>query len=115
MSEYNNDSILDITKCVCEIAPDCDSFDTVLLTYINSVILNLAQIGIIQSSNYTVTSSDDTWSDLGISDDTLGAVKVYLPSKVRMSFDPPTSTNMYNALNSLIQELEWRLNVQVDY
>lgn len=114
MSEYNKDSILDITKCICEVAPDCDSFDTVLITYINSVILNLSQLGVIPSSNYTVTSNADTWADLGVDDEVLGAVKSYIPNKVRMAFDPPTSTNVYSALDSLIKELEWRLNIQVD-
>ena len=114
MSEYNNDSILDVTKCVCEITPDCTDFDAVLLTYINANLLNLYQIGVIQSSDYQVTSSEDTWSSLNIDQSVLGAVKSYLPSKVRMAFDPPTSTNVYNALTDLISELEWRLNIQVD-
>ena len=77
MSEYNKDSILDITKCECNVAPDDDSFDTVLITYINSVIFNLSQIGVIPSSTYTVTSASDTWTDLGVSDEVLGAVKTY--------------------------------------
>lgn len=114
MSEYNQESILDITKCICEIAPECDDFDTLLITYINSVLLNLSQLGVIPSSSYIVTSSSDSWSDLNVSEDVLGAVKAYLPNKVKMAFDPPTSTNMYNALTSLIKELEWRLNIQVD-
>ena len=103
MSEYNKDSILDITKCECNVAPDDDSFDTVLITYINSVIFNLSQIGVIPSSTYTVTSKTDTWTDLGVSNEVLGAVKTYLPKKVHMAFDAPSSTNMYNALDSLIK------------
>lgn len=114
MSKYNLDSILETTKSICEIAPDCDSFDSILITYINSTLLNLSQLGVIQSSGYTVSSKDDEWSSLQINDEVLGAVKAYLPLKVKSSFDPPTSTNLYTAMDSTIKELEWRLNIQVD-
>lgn len=42
------------------------------------------------------------------------AVKSYMACKVRMLFDPPTSSATMQALQNMCNELEWRLNVLCD-
>ena len=42
------------------------------------------------------------------------AVKSYIACKVRMLFDPPTSSTTMQALQNMCSELEWRLNVLCD-
>ena len=34
--------------------------------------------------------------------------------KVKLMFDPPTSSAIMESMNRMIGELEWRLNVAVD-
>ena len=34
--------------------------------------------------------------------------------KVRMLFDPPTTTVVADSMNRMISELEWRLNVEAE-
>ena len=34
--------------------------------------------------------------------------------KVKLLFDPPTSSAVTEAINKMISELEWRLNAAVD-
>ena len=40
-------------------------------------------------------------------------IKDYIAKKVRLKFDPPTGSAM-DALKQVIDELEWRINVEVD-
>ena len=42
------------------------------------------------------------------------AIKSYVPLKVKIMFDPPTSSSAYNALTYIISEHEWRLNALCD-
>lgn len=55
------------------------------------------------------------WSDFIGSKTSIEAVKTYMYMKVRMMFDPPTSSGVGEAMNRNIEELEWRLNNGSDY
>ena len=45
---------------------------------------------------------------------TIESVKSYMYLKVGLLFDPPTSSNVLEARNRLVSELEWRLNAIAD-
>ena len=42
-------------------------------------------------------------------------VKTYMYQKVRLIFDPPTSSAAVTAMEKSISEFEWRINAEVDY
>jgi len=114
MADNSLTSILISTKKLLGIAEDYNQFDTDILLHINSTLLVLYQLGVLESP-YTVTGKSDTWSDLLEDDEEkLEAVKSYIYLKVRMMFDPPAGGSTADAFERSIQEFEWRLNVAVD-
>ena len=105
------DSILDLTKKMIGFDSEYTAFDLDILTHINSTFFTLQQIGIGPSSGFVITDKDATWSQYVVGDD-LSAVKSYMFLKVKMLFDPPTTSFANEAIKNQITELEWRLNVQ---
>lgn len=89
------------------------SFDTDLIIYINMVIDVLYQLG-IGPKGFSISGNTSKWGDLLGSNTQLEAVKTYMYLKIKKVFDPPQSATTMEALNSSINELEWRLNVTVD-
>ena len=108
------ESILDSIKKILGIDSRYDAFDEDLVMHINSVFMILRQMGIGPKEGFSINDSSTTWAEY-ISDlSLLQMVRTYVGLKVRMVFDPPTSSALAEAINKNISELEWRLSVQVD-
>lgn len=105
------DSILDTTKKMLGFDAEYTAFDLDILTHINSTFFTLQQIGIGPAKGFVITDRDATWGSYLAGDD-ISAVKSYMFLKVRMMFDPPTTSFANEAIKNQITELEWRLNVQ---
>ena len=71
----------------------------------------LTQLGVGPSEGFFIKDKYALWSDFIPDVKTLEAVKSYIYLKVRMLFDPPTSSSLMNAMEQNMKELEWRLNV----
>lgn len=109
------ESILTSIKKVLGIYEEDTSFDIDIIMHINTVLMILRQMGIGPSNGFSITGSYDTWGDYLSDSSLIEPVKTYIALKVRLIFDPPASSTMVEAINRTITELEWRLNVQVDY
>ena len=109
------DSILISTKKLSGISEECSHFDDQIVAYINSVFLVLKQIGVGPKEGFVITDESAIWADF-IPDNLIlrESVKVYMSSKVRLQFDPPTSSSHLEALTRTINEFEWRLNTESD-
>ena len=108
------DSILNTVKIALGVEADYNGFDTNILLDINSALSNLNQLGIGPPEGFVIKGESETWQDLlGISSQ-LEMVKSFVFQKVRLSFDPPTNSYLVEAVQKNIQELEWRIMVQVD-
>lgn len=107
------DSILDSVKSYVGLTVEDASFDTDLIMAINAVLSLLPQIGVGGSDPLVVEDSSATWSDL-LGDDPVGGVREYVNMRVRMLFDPPTSTYVSQALKEQIEEFEWRIIAESD-
>ena len=107
-------SILKSTKKLIGIDPADTSFDDDLIIDINSVFVILYQMGIGPTSCFSITDETTTWADFVGELDVLEAVKSYIPLKVKMMFDPPTSSTVCDAIGRVISELESRLNYFCD-
>lgn len=108
------DSILLSVKKMLGIDADYNHFDQDLIMHINSVLMILAQLGIGPAEGCYLDDCSmftTTWSDFLGDFPELQAVKSYVYLKVRMLFDPPSSSAVIESYNNLIKELEWRLNV----
>lgn len=109
------ESILTSIKKLLGITEEYTHFDNDLIMHINSVLMILSQLGVGPSEGYSISSSTETWTDfLGDDLKKLQSVKSYVALKVRLMFDPPTSSSVMEAINNQIREFEWRLNVAVD-
>ena len=106
------DSILTSIKKLLGITEEYTHFDADLIMHINSVLMALRQMGIGPSNGFSITGPYETWEDfLGNELSMLESVKSYTYYKVRLMFDPPTSSALMEAINRQIGELEWRLNI----
>lgn len=106
------DSILNSVKIANGITEDNTDFDEILIMYTNAVLSTiLPQLGVGPEKGYTIEDSDDEWPDYIQDFTNLEAVKTYVPLKVRMIFDPPTSSAIAEAIKNTIAELEFRLNI----
>ena len=110
------ESILTSIKKLLGIDESYDHFDVDLIIHINSVLMILNQLGVGPTEGFAIKDSSATWGDF-LPDSTkvkLEAAKTYVFLKVKLMFDPPTSSSVMEAYNRQISELEWRLNVAVD-
>lgn len=108
------DSILTSIKKMLGIAEDYTQFDADLIMHINSVFLNLTQLGVGPESGFTIEDEYTEWTDFISNSAQLQAVKSYMYLKVKLLFDPPLSTAVIESTNRMIAELEWRLNVAAE-
>lgn len=104
-------SILLSIKKLLGIDANCEHFDQDVLIHINSALSNLTQLGVGPPDGFIVTSNSETWSDLLMDSKKQEFVKSYIYLKVRLIFDPPSSSSVIDAINRQIQELEWRIEV----
>lgn len=108
------ESILTSIKKLLGIAEEYDHFDPDIIMHINSVFMILTQLGVGPEGGFYIEDDTATWSDFLEDPTRLQMVKSYIGLKVRLLFDPPSSSTHMNAINQAINEFEWRLNVAVD-
>lgn len=108
------DSILTSVKKSLGIMEECEDFDDELVLFTNSVFSTLRQIGVGPEEGFSIQDDTTNWSDYLHDDKRLEFVKTYVCLKVKMIFDPPTASTAVEAINRMISELEWRINVTVD-
>ena len=105
------DSILTSIKKLLGISEDYEHFDQDIIMHINSVFMILTQMGVGPADGFRIEDDSAIWSDFTSDLKVLESVKSYMYLKVRLLFDPPTSSSVLDSTNRLINELEWRLNV----
>lgn len=108
------ESILTSIKKLLGIEEEYTQFDNDIIMHINSVFLNLTQLGVGPAEGFLIEDDTATWEDFIGGSNQLQAVKSYMYLKVKLLFDPPLSSSVIESMNRMIAELEWRLNVAVD-
>lgn len=109
------ESILISIKKMLGITKEYDHFDADLIMHINSVFMILDQLGVGPSSGFIITGEYETWDSFLPEGQNLEAVKSYMYMKVRLLFDPPSSSIVMECMNRIISELEWRLKVEAEF
>lgn len=105
-----SESILTSTKKILGIEEDYTAFDLDILTHINSVFSTLTQLGLGPENGFMIEDADAVWADFLGDDPQLNAVKTYVYLRVRLLFDPPTTSYLIAALQAEREQLEWRLS-----
>ena len=100
MNDVLIESILGSVKKQVNVAPECTSFDEDLVMYINAQLAILNDIG-VGTDGFT------------ISDNTSNLARTYTGTKVKIIFDPPTSSIVLEASKNYATELEWRMSEKV--
>ena len=108
------ESILTSIKKLLGIDEEYENFDPEIIMHINSVFMILNQLGVGPSESFSIQDSKSVWSNFMSSGSNIEAVKSYMHLKVKLMFDPPSSSAVMDAINRTIAELEWRLNVASD-
>lgn len=108
-----DDSILLTIKRMLGIADELNEFNGELIPLINSELMVLEQIG-VGTDGFAITGPAETWEDFLPTIMWYQSVKTYLYARVKLLFDPPTSTVAADALKSMAEELTWRMNVKAE-
>lgn len=108
------DSILTSIKLLLGITEDYEAFDQQIIMHINSVFMILTQLGVGPPEGFTITSKGETWNEFVNDEKKMQLVKSYMHLKVKMLFDPPSSSAAMDSTNRMINEFEWRLNSQAE-
>ena len=109
------DSILTSIKKLLGITAEYKQFDPDLIIHINSVFLILKQLGIGPKQGFSISGEYETWDQfLPEGSTNFEAVKSYMHIKVKLLFDPPTSSAVMEAMNRMASEYEWRLDIEAE-
>ena len=105
------DSILTSIKKLLGITEEYDHFDQDIIMHINSVFMILTQMGVGPSEGFTIEDDTSVWTDFIQDKNNIEAVKSYIYLKVKLLFDPPQNSFTIEAINKMIAEMEWRINI----
>ena len=108
------ESILTSIKKLLGIAEDYEYFDADIIIHINSAFMVLRQIGVGPINGYSIKDKTNTWDEFTSGDSDLEAIKTYIYLRVRLAFDPPSSSAVMDSMNKQLNEYEWRLNVSAE-
>ena len=108
------ESILTSIKKMLGIAEEYEHFDQDIIIHINSTFMGLTQMGVGPANGFSIEDDTSLWTDFVRDTNKIQAVKSYMFLKVRLLFDPPTSSSVIESYNRMISEYEWRLNVAVE-
>lgn len=96
------------------IAEEYGEFDTDIIMCINSVFSVLAQLGAGPKEGFMISDESAVWSDFLKGNVHLELIKTYVFLKVKLMFDPPSSSAVIESTERQISELEWRINHEAE-
>lgn len=113
-SKLQNLTVVDSIKKLLGIDKDDDYFDVEILTHINTVMLNLSQIG-LGDYDTLICSEETTWDNLNVEQVVNHrTLETYIYLRVKLIFDPPQSSMVADSFKSIIAEYEWRINHEIE-
>ena len=122
MSTILDNSILNDVKKLSGLAvedselgtEDYTPFDTDLLLFINALFNRLKQLGVGPTTDFSISSSDETWGDFFGDLKTVAMARAWMVLSVRLQFDPPASSIVVDSYKNMIDKYEWCMNVDVE-
>lgn len=105
-----SNSILTSVKKTLGIAEEYTAFDEDIIMHINSVFSTLQQLGVGPSTGFAIADKTALWSDFLADDLRLNNVKTYMYMRVRLIFDPPSTSYLISSMQKQVEELEWRIS-----
>ena len=103
-------SILTSIKKLLGISSDYTHFDNDIIVEINSALSALTQLGVGPAEGFAIQDASSTWDEF-FDDPKLNMAKTYVQIRVKLVFDPPTSSALIESYNRQLDEITWRLTV----
>lgn len=93
-----------------------EDFDPIIVKKINKAIAKIAQLGVRNLGEFSVTTGNETWDDfLGDEFQYLRAFAIdYIECVTKMSFDPPQSGSLYSALEEEIRQATFDVQTAIE-
>lgn len=110
----NKSSILNSIKKLLGIDAENTDFDTDVMIHINTALMTLNQLGVGPPNGFMIDDALDSWTDFVNDTTRIESIKTYVYLKVKLVFDPPTSSAVIDSYKETIRELEWRINVEAE-
>lgn len=109
------ENILESIKKMIGCESDYENFfNDPIVMCINSIFGILFQLGVGPKKRpFKLEDGSETWDEF-IGKEYIDLVKNYMAIKVQKMFDPPSSSFLMSALDSMEKEYEWRLNVMAE-
>ena len=107
------ESILISIKKLLGIMPDYTNFDDDIIIHINTAFAMLNQLGVGPEGGFMIVDENSGWEEY-TTENNLNMVKTYIYLKVRLLFDPPTSSALIESINRTLSEIEWRISLEGD-
>ena len=104
-------SILKSTKKILGLDQEYTAFDLDVITHINAAFSILDQLGVGPLGGFSIEDDQTEWIEYPVPPNQLHLIKTYIYLKVRLLFDPPSTSFLINAYEEQLKEYEWRLNV----
>ncbi|GHU53528.1 hypothetical protein AGMMS49975_11810 [Clostridia bacterium] len=108
------ESILTSVKKLLGIEEEYEHFDADIIISINSALSVLTQIGVGSPDGFSITDKTAVWTDFIPNSPALELIKSYTHLRVKLVFDPPTSSFVIESINKTIGEFEWRIQVMLE-
>lgn len=108
------ESILTTIKPFCNVPVDYEHFDPQIISHINSVFMDLQQMGVGPKEGFMIEDETSAWTDFLPEGKNLEAVKSYMGLRVRLLFDPPLNASVLAAMQKEAERWEWRLTVAAE-
>jgi len=108
------ESILISIKKLLGFDEDYTAFDTDIIIHINTTFMVLSQLGVGPTAGFRIQDASTTWNEYITEESNLEGVKTYIYCKVKLIFDPPSNSATIEALKQMINEFEWRLNIEAE-
>lgn len=108
------DSILTSIKKQLGIMETDTHFDPDIIMYINTELAILNQIGVGPEKGFMIKDAASSWNEFVEDETLLGLVTSYIYVKVRLIFDPPTSSAVIESMKRTAESLEWRILVAAE-
>lgn len=107
-------SILNSIKKFIGLDESYKIYDDDLIILINSEFSTLFQVGVGTETPFRINDETAEWEDFFESKDYIEQVKELIGLRVKIVFDPPSSSYILDAYKAKADELTWRLNVADD-
>lgn len=114
MNKNELNSILTSIKKMLGPVEEYEHFDADLIIHINSAFSILTQLGIGPKEGFVIHDKSTLWTDFLKDETKLEMVKSYVYMKVKLIFDPPTSSPALASMERMVTEFEWRSNIAAE-